>query len=1031
MSSIVDQAKVYVTLDGRDAETVMAELTAKTEKYTKALTDAYQAGDKLSMKNALKDLKDTEKELTNVQKQTFDVTKVMQNLNGTNLKDLKRAQSEITGELNKMARGTDEFTSKASDLQKVTAEIKKMQTEMKGSGEKGGGPFDRIKEIFTGVGLVEVAKKGLEMFKENFKEIVESTKTGADKFEFATAGMKSGLDYFYKTLSTGDWSNFLDNMEKAIKAGYDYAKAMDEVRERTIALSLKESDALKENIQLELDLRNKTLSPEERLAAGEKRIAKEEELTKQRTEIAQKEYDAQLKLIENRTGLSEKQLEDITKYNHEELRSKAEEYNELLDMEKMHQTAMTKYIGINQMSSATMEAENLKKVQEEMKKYSPEAISYAKALSAYGTAAEKMIVDYAGAYVKLNQAEVSGKENIKKVYSKVNELRASMADEAEKEAKKQAEKELAEADAKNNKLIIAEKQRYIKGETDSYAYNQNLLKLDDKASQDRIAILRKYASSSSELQKKLNDEEIKQSDRKLGDLVKQRQYRDEVLKLGSSLIEAENKDYEDRLKKAGLFNANRTKLTSDELKVLEILEAQHTAKLQEISYNEWVKASEKANRDVLAARKQMYLQDLNEAGNNVAKRKAIEEKYKDDVNTIELGQLETKRARIAEALVDIQSKYASDNETRKQLEKKFGDEALANKQAIEDKKNGIIEKGLSDEDKFRQERDAARKEYNLVSLVEQEQMEMDALKAKYEKELITDEEYAQASNNIKLKYAEDYVKLAQQLLTSLSSSVEGMQSVEITNSQTKYQTQLNQLEDSHNKGLISDKAYNTKKTELEKKQQEDEKKIKKKYADIDFAVKVAQIIASTALSIMQGYAQLGPIGGTIAAVLLGVLGGVQVAQANAQRNQVKSLASGQYNVTAMDGQPYNNVPYIGPADTGLYTKPTLIAERGPEMVISAPHVRNLQMNYPAILNAIMATRVPQRADGYYPVANQQPTTNNQSTDQSMQVMAAVVAVVNRLNDHLDKGLATNFNMHEFKTIKEAQWNAQQSDVTKS
>jgi septal ring factor EnvC (AmiA/AmiB activator) len=149
MSSIVDQAKVYVTLDGRDAETVMAELTAKTEKYTKALTDAYQAGDKLSMKNALKDLKDTEKELTNVQKQTFDVTKVMQNLNGTNLKDLKRAQSEITGELNKMARGTDEFTSKASDLQKVTAEIKKMQTEMKGSGEKGGGPFDLIKEIFT------------------------------------------------------------------------------------------------------------------------------------------------------------------------------------------------------------------------------------------------------------------------------------------------------------------------------------------------------------------------------------------------------------------------------------------------------------------------------------------------------------------------------------------------------------------------------------------------------------------------------------------------------------------------------------------------------------------------------------------------------------------------------------------------------------------------------------------------------------------------------------------------------------------
>ena len=55
--------------------------------------------------------------------------------------------------------------------------------------------------------------------------------------------------------------------------------------------------------------------------------------------------------------------------------------------------------------------------------------------------------------------------------------------------------------------------------------------------------------------------------------------------------------------------------------------------------------------------------------------------------------------------------------------------------------------------------------------------------------------------------------------------------------------------------------------------------IQKKYADVNFAMTAAQIVASTAGAIMKGYEDLGPVGGTIAAVFLGGTGIAQLSAA--------------------------------------------------------------------------------------------------------------------------------------------------------
>lgn len=89
---------------------------------------------------------------------------------------------------------------------------------------------------------------------------------------------------------------------------------------------------------------------------------------------------------------------------------------------------------------------------------------------------------------------------------------------------------------------------------------------------------------------------------------------------------------------------------------------------------------------------------------------------------------------------------------------------------------------------------------------------------------------------------------------------------------------------------------------------------------------------------------------------------------------VPQFAEGNYPVVgATDGRRYN-AQYRSHATSGLYTRPTLIGglglvgERGSEIVISNPHVKHLQMNYPEVIRTIYstATRVPQFAGGNYP-----------------------------------------------------------------
>ena len=82
--------------------------------------------------------------------------------------------------------------------------------------------------------------------------------------------------------------------------------------------------------------------------------------------------------------------------------------------------------------------------------------------------------------------------------------------------------------------------------------------------------------------------------------------------------------------------------------------------------------------------------------------------------------------------------------------------------------------------------------------------------------------------------------------------------------------------------------YADKKAELDYQSEVKKLDIEKKAADVQFAINIATATAQAALAIVQCYAQLGPLGGSIAAAVVGGITAVQIYAMKKQRDAIKS-----------------------------------------------------------------------------------------------------------------------------------------------
>lgn len=126
-----ETAKATIYLDGKQAEAAIDALKQKSKDLKVQLEAAKKAGDTITMKKLESEIRSTDAASRSLLKDSFDVEKVLKNINKVSWRDLEKAQKAVVNEMKRMERGTEAYAAKERDLAKITAELGRTRGVMK------------------------------------------------------------------------------------------------------------------------------------------------------------------------------------------------------------------------------------------------------------------------------------------------------------------------------------------------------------------------------------------------------------------------------------------------------------------------------------------------------------------------------------------------------------------------------------------------------------------------------------------------------------------------------------------------------------------------------------------------------------------------------------------------------------------------------------------------------------------------------------------------------------------------------------
>lgn len=438
-------------------------------------------------------------------------------------------------------------------------------------------------------------------------------------------------------------------------------------------------------------------------------------------------------------------------------------------------------------------------------------------------------------------------------------------------------------------------------------------------------------------------------------------------------IDAANQDYQQDVNNWEMALAQK-KVSQEKYDLaMQALKTQHTANILaiETSYSE-----QSQNIEIKDGAKKKSLQDKQQANLRAAEQAhfeqqvAVEQAYQDALaKVMEQGEtqqeltLEQQRDQKLEVLrgyYQAALNMAKQNgEDTAQLEKAYKDVQAQIKKEYTTKQNELLDE---QDEKKKQARQALgfdqQSEYD---------RQLQQLQQALDNQYITQQEYEEKVQQLK---RDSFMKQAQYYTNLFSNAVTSLQNAEMANVDAKYDAEI--------KAAEGNTALQEK---LEKKKANEKLKIQKKYADVNFAMQVAQIVSNTAVSIMKALADLGPIAGPVAAALMGVTGAAQLVVANAERQKVKRMtlngsASGSSSVGSrvasgresggridvereQDGKHFN--AEYAPGKRGYVDHPTVIVGEGPRGRSKEWVASNAALENPTIAPLINLMDTAQRA----------------------------------------------------------------------
>lgn len=278
---------------------------------------------------------------------------------------------------------------------------------------------------------------------------------------------------------------------------------------------------------------------------------------------------------------------------------------------------------------------------------------------------------------------------------------------------------------------------------------------------------------------------------------------------------------------------------------------------------------------------QARLTEIQEA--SLKDRLAIAERYKQSTVEFQSQLLDLsieEKKKLQKLMDDLEKDAEKSLQEALDAMRKDIDAEMAN---LDDEMQGFIDRWKELCDKA----DDIRREMSPVAALREDmEAELADVQELYESNLLSEEDYQRKRAEIVRRYnkqiletqLEPYqkgVENTQKYIEQVSSFMEALQDAASARLEAQMQAELTAAGDNAEQREAIEADYEQKKLDLQKR-----------YANINMGIEIAKTIAAGALSVMQGFAELGPIGGAVFAALIAATTAAQVAVIIAQRNAV-------------------------------------------------------------------------------------------------------------------------------------------------
>lgn len=131
MSNINTNATVTLTVNGKQAEDMLLKLKSQAANLEKAIEKAAAAGNKQQLTKLKRELKENNRQISQIENAAKGVEHVLQRLDETSPKELNRTLAQLKRNLNGLERGSEEWNRQCEAIKRVKAEIAKVNSQLR------------------------------------------------------------------------------------------------------------------------------------------------------------------------------------------------------------------------------------------------------------------------------------------------------------------------------------------------------------------------------------------------------------------------------------------------------------------------------------------------------------------------------------------------------------------------------------------------------------------------------------------------------------------------------------------------------------------------------------------------------------------------------------------------------------------------------------------------------------------------------------------------------------------------------------